>query len=117
MEEEIGKLLLNGVPLPQFIAFYIAGSVGAVFSFAINVGSDIKKDKATPGKFSKAHFKVKIWRFVSAIITLALIIVFNKEILGFLLASEGAVELTLWSSFVSGMGADRIGKRIAAIKK
>ena len=117
MEEGVAKILLNGVPLTQFIAFSIAGVIGAIFSFGINVGSDIKKNTSTPNKFSKGHFKVKIWRVGIAVISIAVFIIFNKEILGFMLSSETTVELTLLSSFVAGMGWDRLGKTIASKKK
>ena len=117
MQEEIAKILLNGVPLNQFIAFYIAGVIGAVVSYGFNVGMSMKKDATTPKKFSKTHFKVKIWRLVIAVISIAGRIVFNKEILGFVLASDASIELTLWSAVLAGAGWDRFGKAITAKKK
>ncbi|MCK4823522.1 hypothetical protein KA005_47660 [bacterium] len=117
MEEDVAKLLLNGVPLTQFIAFYIAGVVGAIFSYGINVGVDVKKNTETPNKFSKRHFKVKLWRVIIAAISIAAGIIFNKEILGVMLSSETSIELTLWSSFGAGMAWDRLGKTVTAKKK
>ena len=117
MQDEVAKLLLNGIPFHQFIAFFIAGGVGAILSFGINVGQGVKKNTATPTKFRWSFFKIKIWRVVTAVISLAAAIVFNKEVLGFLLASEAVIELTVYSSFVLGMGADQLGKKFTSIKK
>ena len=47
MEEDVVHILLNGIPLNQFLAFYIAGVVGGILSFAINVGEDVKKNSTT----------------------------------------------------------------------
>lgn len=117
MEEDVVKILLNGVPLNQFIAFYIAGGVGAILSFAINVGEAVKKDKATPSKFQLSKLKLKALRILGAVISLAAGIVFWPQISGFLLSSETPIELTLWSAFIVGMGADQLGKKLSSFKK
>ena len=117
MKEEVAKLLLNGIPMSQFIAFYIAGLVGAIISYGINVGMAVKMDKTTSAKFKRSEFKVKFWRVIVAALSLAAGIIFNKEILGFLLDSEAVIELNLWSAFGVGMTSDRLGKKLTGLKR
>lgn len=117
MEENVAKILLNGVPLNQFIAFYIAGAVGGILSFAINVGEAVKKNSTTPSKFQWSKLKFKVLRIVGAMISLAAGIVFWPQISSFMLSSETPIELTLWSAFIVGMGADQLGKKLSSFKK
>jgi TRAP-type C4-dicarboxylate transport system permease large subunit len=117
MEEDVVKILLNGIPISQFIAFYIAGLVGAIISFGINVGQAVKNDQSTPNKFQWNRLKIKAMRWVTSLLLLAVGIIFNKEILGAGLNSETTIELTLWSAFLVGMGTDQLGKRLAGFKK
>lgn len=115
--DDVVKILLNGIPATQFIAFYIAGLVGAVLSFGINVGQAVKKDTSTPNTFQWAKVKVKATRWMTTILLLAVGIVFNKEILGAALNSEAPIELTLWASLLVGMSTDQLGKKLAGLKK
>jgi len=119
--EELGndvvKLLLNGIPLHQFIAFYIAGLVGIVIAFGINVGQSVKNDKTTSSTFQWNKLKFKAIRWSTSILLLAVGILFNKEILGFGLESQSPIELTVWSSILVGMGLDQLGKKLSGFKK
>lgn len=117
MEDEIYRLLLNGVPLPQFVAFVIAGIVGIVFSYGVNVGMAVKNDPKTPGKFQRKSFHFKFWRVLIAVLSVVITVIFNQEILGFVLNSDAPIQLNLWSAFLSGMGWDRVSKSITQIKK
>ena len=119
--EEIGdgvvKILLNGIPLHQFIAFYIAGLVGVFISFGINVGQAVQKNTTAPNTFKWAKLKFKVVRWVTSILLLAVGIVFNKEILAVGLESASPIELTLWASLLVGMGTDQLGKKLSGLKK
>jgi hypothetical protein len=115
--DEVVKILLNGIPLTKFIAFYIVGLVGAIISFGINVGQAVRRDKSTPSKFKFSHLKIKFIRWVTTILLLAVGIVFNKEILGGVFESETSIELTLWSSLLVGMSTDQIGKYLSGKKR
>ncbi len=114
---EVAKILLNGIPLPKFIAFLIAGLVGSILAFGINVGQAVKKDESTPNTFKWNVLKVKVTRWVISLLTLVVGIIFNKEILGFGLDSATPIELTLWSAFLVGMGTDQLGKKLSSFKK
>lgn len=114
---DVVRILLNGIPIPQFIAFYIAGLVGAFVSFGINVGQAVKKDTSTPNKFQWSKVKLKAIRWMTTILLLAIGIVFNKEILGAALNSEAPIELTVWSAILIGMSTDQLGKKLSGLKK
>jgi len=117
MEEDVVKILLNGIPLNTFIAFYIAGLVGTFISFGINVGQAVKKSTTTPNTFKWVNVKFKLIRWVTSLLLLAVGIVFNKEILGAGLESASPIELTLWASLLVGMGTDQLGKKLSGLKK
>lgn len=114
---EIVSTLLNGIPIHQFIAFYIAGLVGIVISFGINVSHSVKNDVATPNKFQWKKLKFKLIRWLTSFLLLAVGIVFNKEILAAGLESATPIELTLWASLLVGMGTDQLGKKLSGLKK
>ena len=115
--ENVVEILLNGIPATQFIAFYIAGLVGIVISFGINVSQSVKNDKATPNKFVWVKLKFKLIRWLTSLLVLAVGIVFNKEILAAGLESASPIELTLWASLLVGMGTDQLGKKLSGLKK
>lgn len=121
MEEDVTgnvvQILLNGISVSQFIAFYIAGIVGAIISFGINIGQAVKKNVATPNTFQWNRLKVKSVRWMTTLLLLAVGIVFNKEILGAALDSASPIELTLWSALLVGMSTDQLGRKLSGIKK
>ena len=114
---DVAKVLLNGIPLHQFIAFYIAGLVGALIAFGINVGQAVKNDTTTPNKFQLSKLKFRLIRWMTTLLLLAVGIIFNKEILGAMLDSTTPIELTLWSALLAGMGTDQLGKKLSGLKK
>lgn len=114
---DVVSILLNGIPLSQFIAFYIAGLVGALITFGINVGQAVKKDTVTPNKFKFKKLRFRLIRWMTTLLLLAVGIIFNKEIFGAMLSSETPIELTLWSSLLAGMGTDQLGKKLSGLKK
>lgn len=109
--------LLNGVPANKFIPFFIAGLAGIFISFGITVYQAIKTDVNTAYKFNLGDLKFKLIRWSSSLLLLAVGIIFNKEILGAGLESASPIELTLWSSFLMGMGLDQLGKKLMGLKK
>jgi len=119
--DEIGhsvlEILLNGIPLHQFFAFYIAGLVGIMISFGIHVHQSVKNDAATPNKFVWVKLKFKLIRWMTSLLLLAVGIVFNKEILAAGLESAAPIELKVWSAFLVGMGLDQLGKQLSGLKK
>lgn len=115
--DDVVKILLNGIPLSQFIAFYIAGLVGALITFGINIGQAVKKDVTTPNKFQLKKVRFRLVRWMTTLLLLAVGIVFHKEILGVLLDSTTPIDLTLWSALLAGMGTDQLGKKLSGLKK
>jgi len=115
--QNVTQILLNGVPLAVFIAFYIAGIIGVFISYAINVAFAVKNDPTTSNKFKRSEFKVKVLRVVLALLLLAVGIIFPEQIWGFVFHSDAPIQLNLWSAFMTGMGTDRIGKGFAGLKK
>lgn len=111
------QLLLNGIPVSQFIAFYIAGLVGVFISFGINVHQSVKNDATTHQKFQWVELKFKAIRWGTSLLLLAVGIVFNKEVLSAGLESASPIELTLWASLLVGMGLDQLGKKLSGLKK
>ena len=108
MDENITKVLLNGMPYAEFIGYYIWAFIGAMLLFWISVRKAINNDPVTPTKWSWAH----IWKGVSKIpltmVIMAVSIIFwNPQISNLLF--EEPTELTLWSSFfIIGFGSEKI---------
>jgi len=117
ISDDVVQILLNGIPLSQFIAFYIAGLGGVIISFGINVHQAVKHDNTTHQKFKWVDLKFKAIRWATSILLLAVGIVFNKEILAAGLESASPIELTLWASLLVGMGLDQLGKKLSGFKK
>lgn len=108
MEEDLAKILLNGMPFAEFIGYYVWAFIGAMLLFWISVRKAINSDPNTPNKWSGKH----IWKGVSKIpltmVIMAVSIIFwNPQISNLLF--EEPTELTLWSSFfIIGFGSEKI---------
>jgi len=72
---DVIKILLNGIPLSTFIAFYISGLLGSILSYSISVRVAIRTDSKTSNTFKWKEFKLKIWRVITGVIALAAVIV------------------------------------------
>jgi len=115
--DAIVQKLLNGVPVDDFIAFFIAAMVGFLLTFGFDVKQGVKKSTKTPNKWDWPSFWKGWRRMAQSVILIAASIVFWPQISRFLLDSETTIHLTLWSSFGIGMGLDRISVGLAALRK
>ena len=108
MEEDIAKVLLNGMPPTEFFGYFIWAFIGAMLLFWISVRKAINSDPGTPNKWNWRY----IWKGLSKIpltmVIMAVSIIFwNPQISNLLF--EEPTELTLWSSFfIIGFGSEKI---------
>ena len=104
----VAEKLLNGVPIDDFIAFYIAAMVGFVLVFSWDVKEGVKKSTKTPNKWDWPSFWKGWKRITKSMILIAAGIVFWPQISTFLFASEATVNLELWTAFGLGIGLDKL---------
>jgi len=115
--EVIVQKLLNGVPVDDFIVFFIAAFVGFVLTFGWDVKEGVKKSTKTPNKWDWPSFWKGWKRITQSILLIAVSIVFWPQISQFMLDSETPINLTLWSSFGVGMALDRISAGLLGLRK
>jgi TRAP-type C4-dicarboxylate transport system permease large subunit len=111
---EVTEILLNEMPLGQFIGFYLIGTVGALMFFLGNLYKGITQDISTPMKFSWKHFVKGFIRVVLALVTLAFGIIYFSDLSQHLFSlSEGQVaELNGFSALLLGIGVDGLWKKL-----
>jgi len=116
-QDVIIEKLLNGVPVNDFIAFYIAAFVGfAIVYMFVDVKQGIKNSAKTPNKWSWAAF-FKGWKnMMGSLLLIAVGIVFWPNISTFMLETEEPVNLTIWSAFGMGVGLDRLRAFIHSLR-
>jgi hypothetical protein len=117
MDEEVYKLLLNGMEFKHFIVYYAIGIVGALMFFLSNLFKAIKTDSNTPNIWSwKAFLKGGI-RMVLSFVSLAFAIIYFKEFSPFLFktSNEVIVDVNGFSALCLGMGIDGIWKGILKV--
>lgn len=102
-DEVIIEKLLNGVPMNDFITFYIVATAAMLIVMGINVSTNVKKTGWNWPKFWHG------WkRFSINLLLIAAGIVFWPNISSFMLESDTQVDLTLWSAFGLGLALDRL---------
>lgn len=102
MEEQIVEKMLNGVPLVDFVAFYIWGLIAMLITFGVGVGANAKKKGWSWPAFWLG------WKRISInLLLIAAGIVFWPNISSFMFQSETPIELTMWSAFGLGLGLDQ----------
>lgn len=123
MEQEVYIVLLNGMPLSTFIAYYLIGIGGVLIFFLSNLHTAITTDPNTPNTWSwKAFIKGGI-RLTLALITLAFSIVYFKEMAPFLFniapdlitENDTIVNINGFSSLLMGIGIDHICKGLISM--
>lgn len=101
------------MPLNEFLKFSFWAFVGMVGSFSYSVRQSIRKDSATPNRFSWPYLWKGMFRFVSSIFTICASVIFWEQISGWFFESASKVELTAWSAFwIIGVGNDKIVKSL-----
>lgn len=107
-QDIIIEKLLNGVPLNDFISFYIAALVGFILFFGWDVKEGIKNSKTTPNKWDWPSFWKGWKRITKSLILIAAGIIFWPQISTFLFASDSTIGLELWTAFGLGMMLDKL---------
>jgi len=102
MEDQIVEKMLNGVPLADFIAFYLWALIAMLITFGVGVGANAKKSG-----WNWKSFWAGWKRILINLLLIAAGIVFWPNISSFVFQSETPIELTMWSSFGLGLGLDQ----------
>ena len=98
---EVIKILLDGMPVSRFIAYYLAMAGGAVVYFALDVSHSTRSNGSTPRKFN-FWFMVQdnVVRGLAVMIFMAASVIFYKDLYG--------VDLNIKLAFTSGLGIDAL---------
>ena len=117
MNEEMQAILLNGMPLGEFVAYYLVGVVGIAFFFLSNLLTAIESDPNTPGTFRWVYFIRGLIRVVLALMALGLGIIYFSELMQFIMeVPEGAdVEINGFSALLLGIGVDGLSKKLVSV--
>lgn len=113
MEEEVAKILLNGMEVSFFIAMLIAALAGILVLFLTDVNSAVKKDKATPDKFNFWYMmKTGAARVIVGIIVISFSIVYFGELSKIVFQIDFPLEINGVVAFFIGLGSDTIVKKV-----
>ena len=85
MDEEVTKILLNGMPLAEFKAYYLASLMGALLWFIIKTWRGVYADPSTPSTFSWRYFWRGLIKYGISVIALAWAVVYFSDYGPFLL--------------------------------
>lgn len=117
MNEEMQAVILNGMPLGQFVAYYLVGVFGIAFFFLSNLLKAIETDPTTPRTFQWIYFVKGLIRVVLALMALAFGIVYFSELMGYIVdVPQGAeVEITGFSALLVGISVDQLSKKLVSL--
>jgi hypothetical protein len=108
MEEDVGRLLLNGMPFSEFIVLYGLSFAGAMLSWWWTNDQQIRYDKRVENRFGWLTFKRTARRLITTLILMAFMIIYWKDISPLLFAGDAPVELNGVSAFIFiGVGMDK----------
>lgn len=126
MNEEITKVLLNGMPLAVFIAYTLASYFGAIAWFLIKTVYAINRDPKTPPKFNKKYSYRGLFKLGITFFVLPWAVVYFEDYAPIILdllfklgesdSNELLVELTAGSSFILGFMMDVLIRRVTKDK-
>ena len=118
MENEIIKILLNGMEIPFFIAMFIAALLGILVLFLTDVSSAVKRDKTTPGKFNFWYMlKTGAARIIVGLIVISVTIVYFGEISKIVFQIDFPLKVNGVVAFFIGLGSDTIVKKVVKYGK
>lgn len=117
MNEDMQSILLNGMPIGVFLAYYLVGVFGIAFLFLSNLLKAIESDPSTPRTFKWIYFIKGLVRLVLALMALAFGIVYFSELMGYIAeVPEGAeVEITGFSALLVGISVDQLSKKLVSL--
>lgn len=120
MDNEVYQLLLNGMPIKEFLVYYIFGIAGALSFFLYSVWNAINEDSNTPSKFSWKFLLKGTIRVVLSLITLAFVVIYFKQISPFMFDvtnTDVDVKINGFSAFLAGVSIDTIWKALLGVGK
>lgn len=79
MEEDVTRMLLQGITLSEFKLLFLVGIIGIISRFLYNVVEGVKRDPNTPTNFKFRYFIKGLARLVLSLIILALVIARFQE--------------------------------------
>lgn len=79
MDEDITRMLLQGITLTEFYVLFFVGIIGILARFLYNVKEGIKRDPNTPQEFRFRYFIKGLSRLSLSLIILALVIARFQE--------------------------------------
>jgi len=99
--EEVTGILLNGMTLSQFVAYFLLMAGGALVFFALDVRHSTKSNSDTPTRFN-FWFMIRdnVIRGLAVAIFIGASVVFYQDLYG--------VELNGKLAFTSGLGIDAL---------
>jgi uncharacterized membrane protein len=108
------QVLLNGMPIAEFVQFYIVAMIGVLFFFIGRVYGAINLDKSTPFEWSWRHFMRGFIKLIGTLVIVPLGIVYFKDFAPWVLdlGEGGVAELNGKSALLWGMGADAAVQKI-----
>ena len=118
MEDEVTRILLNGMEVPFFIAMLIAALAGTLVLFLTDVNSAVKKDKTTPSKFNFWYMiKTGAARVIVGIIVISFTIVYFGELSKIVFQIDFPLDINGIVAFFIGLGSDAIVKKVVSYGK
>ena len=108
-DDVIIEKMLNGVPINDFVAYYLWALIAMLIVFGIGVGSNAKKTG-----WSWPNFWAGWKRILINLLLIGAGIVFWPNISSLMFDNDQPVELTMWSSFALGLGLDQFRSWIKA---
>ena len=120
MNDDVARVVLNGMPLTDFIAFYGIAVFVSLIMFIMKIHRGIKVDAKTPNKFSWRHFFKGFTKLLVTLMAIAPAIIFFKDLSPFVLnlgllgdVPEGVdieivADVNAFTAFLIGFGIDRV---------
>ena len=118
MENEVIKILLNGMETSFFIAMFVAALLGTFVLFLTDVYSAVKRDRDTPNKFNFWYMvKTGAARIIVGIIVIAVSVIYFGELSKIVFQIEIPLEINGLVAFFIGLGSDTIVKKVVKYGK
>jgi len=124
MDPEVQRILLNEMPVVEFIAYYLAALLGAFVWLLIKTFRAIYGDPDTPGHFDWRFMWRGIFKLVISVIILPWAIIYFSDYGPFILElmfkfpsdnqshQHLAIELNGGSAFLTGLGIDAFIRKV-----
>ncbi len=110
MKDEVVNILLDGMPVARFVAFYLVGLVGMLVLFARQVNQSIKTNPNTPDYFSwkRLFSATSITRLLLSVVVLALAVTHYEELMMRLFNVVESGPINVVGALILGVGIDKI---------